>query len=156
MGGTLKPSSPSLRVGVWPKIVGHRVLDEQDERGHLQIFVPRAELCVSLVTGHLSQRMAHHWMDHFDPQFRRGAVFDTFHDWEAMSSYDSGARRALTTWIVGSTKSIRSARFLVGSKLVAMGVSAASLATMIVGLPMRADTDRAEFERALSDELERT
>lgn len=152
---TTKPSNPSIRVGVWPRIVRHRVIDEQEDRGHLQLFLPTPELCVSMVTGHLSQRMAQRWIETMDPHFRRGVVFVTFHDWENMSSYDSAARRALTTWIVSNTKSIKSARFLVGSKLVAMGVSAASLATALVGLKMVADSSRDAFETELEAAFER-
>lgn len=67
-----------------------------------------------------------------------------------MTSYDSSARRSLTTWVVANHGNVRVAHFLVGSKLVAMGVSAASLAAALVGLNMRAHTDRATFESELA------
>ncbi len=134
----------------WTRASRHRVVDEADARGRLQIYLPTGEACISVVTGHLSLRMAHRWIEVIDPYYARGVVFDTFHDWEKMESYDSGARRSLTTWVVANNKHIKSAHFLVGSKLVAMGVSAASLATALVGLPMRAHTSRDTFDAALA------
>lgn len=152
-------SSPFSSAPVWTRATKNRVVDERDERGQLQIFLPAAKLpdaplCVTRVTGHLTLRMAHQWIAVLDPYFGRGTVFDTFHDWEKMTSYDSSARRSLTTWVVANHSNVRVANFLVGSKLVAMGVSAASLAAALVGLNMRAHTERAAFERDLDRALE--
>lgn len=151
-------SSPFPSAPIWARASKNRVVDERDDRGQLQIFLPPAKLpdaplCVTRVTGHLTLRMAHQWITVLDPYFRRRSVFDTLHDWEQMTSYDSSARRSLTTWVVANHGNVRVAHFLVGSKLVAMGVSAASLAAALVGLNMRAHTERAAFERELDRAL---
>jgi hypothetical protein len=93
--------------------------------------------------------MAHAWIGAIDPLFRKGLVFATFHDWGEMESYDSSARRLLTGWLLANTKHVSSARFLVSSKLVSMGLSAANLATTLAGLPMTSHTVRTEFEQAV-------
>lgn len=144
------------RSPLWSRLGNSRVVDEADERGRLQLFLPSGDNCISRVTGHLTVKMTRRWMDVIDPYFARKVVFDTFHDWEEMTSYDSTARRALTSWVVANHRCVRSAHFLVGSKLVAMGVSAASLATALVGLPMVAHSTRAAFEAELVKALDRT
>lgn len=143
------------RSPLWNRLAKNRVVDEADERGRLQLFLPSGDACISRVTGHLNVKMTRRWMDVIDPYFARNVVFDTFHDWEEMTSYDSSARRALTTWVVANHRCVRSAHFLVGSKLVAMGVSAASLATALVGLPMTAHASRPPFEAELVKSLDR-
>jgi hypothetical protein len=137
------------RSAVWALVTRNRVVEERDERGALEIFLPKADVCVTRVHGHFSAAMAQAWIAELDPHFRRGVVFATFHDWDAMNAYDSSARRALTGWLLANTRSVRSADFLVSSRLVAMGVSAANLATTIAGLRMVAHTARAELEQAI-------
>ncbi len=127
----------------------YRVLEEKDERGSLEIFLPPKDLCVTVARGHLSLLMARRWIEVIDPHFRKSTVFRTFHDWQELTSYDSAARRALTTWLLANAKSVASADFLVSSKLVAMGVSAANVLTTLAGLPFVAHTDRPVFEAEL-------
>ena len=125
-----------------------KVVDERDERGSLEIYLPPPDLCATVARGHLSQAMARRWVDVIDVEFKRGRVFRTFHDWEGVTSYDSGARRVLTTWLLANTKHVASAEFLVTSRMVAMGVSTANLMTTLAGLPMVAHTERTSFETA--------
>ncbi len=120
-----------------------------EPRGKLEIFLPRAELCLSVVEGHLSLAMAERWIEGVDRYVRSGTVFDTFHDWEAMTGYDSAARQALTSWVVGTFRSFRSAHFLVTNRLARMGVGAASLAVAVVGMHMKTFGERAPFEKEL-------
>lgn len=124
---------------LFPPRVTYRVVDERDARGSLELYLAPPDLCVTVARGHLSAAMARR---------RRGRIFRTFHDWGALESYDSNARRLLTTWLVANTSHVSSADFLVSSKLVAMGVSAASLMTTLAGLMMEAHTERAPFEAA--------
>lgn len=133
---------------VFPPRAVSRVLEEKDERGSLEIYLPPPDLCVTVARGHLSVAMARRWVDVVDVEFKRGRVFRTFHDWEGLASYDSAARRVLTTWLLANTKHVASAHFLVTSRIVAMGVSTANLMTTIAGLPMVATTERAAFEAA--------
>lgn len=143
------------RSAVWLRAAQNRVVNDGDEHGWLEIFLPASGICVTRARGQLTLRQAHKWIEVIDPHFRRGVTFETFHDWEDMASYESTARRSLTTWVVANHRSITNTHFLVGSKLVAMGVSAASLATTLVGLSMQAHTTRPPFEDALREALDR-
>lgn len=126
-----------------------RVVDERDERGSLEIYLPSPHHCITIATGHCSASMARAWIEAMTPHLEGGSRFVTFHDWELMTTYDSGARRALTSWVVANTRAILSADFLVTSRLVAMGVAAASVMTSLSGLALVAHTRRGEFEAAL-------
>lgn len=128
----------------------NRVVDERDERGALEIYIPARAVCVTVARGHFSTPMARRWIEVVGAYFVGEIRFVTFHDWEAMTSYDSAARRALTTWLVANTRFVASADFLVSSRLVAMGVSTANLMTTLAGLPMVAHTERRPFEEALA------
>ena len=123
-----------------------KVVDATDERGSLEIYLPPPNLLVNVARGHLSQFLARRWVDVIDVEFKKDRVFHSFQDWEAMTSYDSAARRVLTTWILANRKSVASSDFLVGSRIVAMGISTANVMTALAGLHMVAHTDRAEFE----------
>jgi hypothetical protein len=141
------------RSAIWTAATKNSVVSTHDARGSLNIYLPKPDLCITRVKGHLSNAMARDWMDALDPHFRRGVRFTTFHEWAQMESYESAARRALTAWVIKNRKSIVSADFLVLSRLVAMGVQTASLATTLAGLPMHAHRDRDEFEHALTAHL---
>lgn len=132
----------------FPPRVQSRVVDERDDRGSLEIYLPSPDLCVTIARGHLSSAMARRWIDTIDPHFQRGVVFRTFHDWEGLSSYDSLARRLLTTWLARNSNRVVSADFLVTSRIVAMGLSAANVMTTLAGLTLVAHTERAAFEAA--------
>jgi hypothetical protein len=136
---------------MFPPGVQHRVVEERDERGGLDLYLVPRDLCVTVARGHLTAVMARRWIEAVDPHFRHGKVFRTFHDWEQLGSYDTTARRLLTTWLLANAQNVRSADFLVSSKLVAMGVSAANLMTTMAGLPMVAHTERAPFEAAYDE-----
>jgi hypothetical protein len=50
----------------------------------------------------------------------RGARLALFHDWEAMTGYDSNVRQNLTAWSLEHRTQIASINILVRSKIVAM------------------------------------
>ena len=114
--------------------------------------MPREGVIVSRVRGVFSTVMARAWVDAIDPYFASGERFDTFHDWEEMTSYDSGTRQLLTKWVVQRRGLVRSARFLAGSKIVALGIATAGLATAISGVELRV-CGRREFDEALATAL---
>jgi hypothetical protein len=119
-----------------------------EEKGKVEVFVPRFDVCLTLVEGHLSAAGAQRIIEALDRQFQRGA-FDTFHDWEQMTGYDSAARQALTAWVVSSFRRIRCVHFLVTNRMVRMGISAANAATSLVGLELTSFHERAGFEAEL-------
>jgi hypothetical protein len=141
------------RSAVWALVTRNRIVDERDENGSLEIFLPKNDVLVTRTKGHFSANMARAWITTIDPYFRRGTVFATFHDWDEMTAYDSAARRLLTGWLLANKSGVRTAEFLVSSRLVAMGLSAANLATTIAGLGMVAHTARSSFEQSLTRAL---
>lgn len=73
-----------------------------------------------------------------------------FSDFASMTAYTSAGRFELTEWSKKHWPKLRSSHILVASKLVAMGVSVASIA-----LPgLRSYTERSRFEAALVAEIE--
>lgn len=72
-----------------------------------------------------------------------------FDDFAGMTAYTSAGRFELTEWSKKHWAEMKSTHILVASKLVAMGVSVASIA-----LPgLRSYTERARFEAALQAEI---
>lgn len=149
MPSSVAPPSPS-----WSQAAKNRVLNAEEPRGSLEIFMPAGKLIVTRARGHLSRAMALSWIETIEPHFKTGAGFHTFHDWADLESYESSARQALTDWVVASARTKLSADFLVGSKIVAMGISAATVATAFVGLTMKSHLQRSKFEEALRVALE--
>ena len=69
-----------------------------------------------------------------------------------MTSYDSEARKLLTKWVVQRRGLVRSARFIAGSPLVALGIATAGLGAAIAGLELRV-CSRREFDQVLAQML---
>jgi hypothetical protein len=124
----------------------------KDAGGTFALYLPRPDCSVSRVRGHFSLAMAREWVDTVDPLFATGRRFHTLHDWEAMTSYDPDARKLLTKWIVQRRGLVRSARFITGSPLVALGIATAGLGAAIAGLELRV-CSRREFDRVLAEML---
>jgi len=72
-----------------------------------------------------------------------------FHDWEALTDYESAARTRLTDMARHLMKSTESAHFIVRSKLVTLGIQAASV--VLPGL--RVHNTRPGFEAALRESV---
>ncbi len=121
------------------------MLNLSEPGGTLRVYMPRTTI-YTVATGHLSASMTRQWIAAVDPHLQPGARFHSFNDWEGLLSYESTARKALTSWAIARYRFTASAHFLVASRVVAMGVSTASLAAAIAGLTMRATTVRREFE----------
>jgi hypothetical protein len=140
----VSPSSPVLQRARTTCVV--RVAEP---RGKLEIFLPKVGVLLTVVEGHLSHAMAKRWVEVIGPSFEKGLTFDTFHDWEAMTGYDSTARQELTSWVAASFRNVHSARFLAKDRLVRMGVSAASAIVSLAGVKIESFAERAPFEREL-------
>ncbi|MBI3200710.1 MAG: hypothetical protein IT377_18755 [Polyangiaceae bacterium] len=126
-----------------------RVVHAVEPGGSLEVYLPRQDVAVTFVEGRLTAPMAERWIETLDRQFSRGARFQTFHDWDLMTSYDSAARQALTSWVVSSIRHILSADFLATHGMVRMGVAAAGVATALAGLRVEVHSTRQPFLRAI-------
>lgn len=138
---------------VWRRARQNLVCHVVEETGVLEIFLPGNDVVISIARGHLSEAMARAWQEATDPHFDRGLRADTFIDWEHLTGYASEARKRLTSWVLSRHRNIPTARFLVASRLVAMGVSTASVAASLVGIKMTATSSRSEFDADLARRL---
>jgi hypothetical protein len=124
----------------------------QTPDGTVTIWVPRRGLLVTQVAGKLSRDLG----QEIDVAFRRVAgevtAFQAFHDWEAMTDYDQEVRIRLTN----SSRELKSVgqahHILVGSRVVAFGIQAASLILSNI----QSYSDRPSFEKALKARLTAT
>lgn len=141
---SLRPTATAMR---------NKVLDVEGDGGSLSLYIPTSSVLHGVVRGHLSRDMAERWIATIQPRLQKGVLLAGFHDWERMTSYESSARYALTKFL-GATYRQQPAHILVASRLVAMGVSAASLTLAIAGVKLTSYNKRDVFERALAEALE--
>lgn len=117
----------------------------------LTVFRPVAGVYVSVAKGHVVEAMAKDFITLLEAEMKLGiSNMSFFHDWWELTSYDQSARHRLTEWRQAAPKgTTKDSNVLVRSKIVAMGVAASSIVLRMIGVDMRAYSDRAEFERAL-------
>jgi len=72
-----------------------------------------------------------------------------FHDWEGLTDYESAARVRLTNMGRTMGRAFEGATFLVGSKLIALGIQTASI--LISGITV--SPNRHAFETAMRDTI---
>lgn len=118
-------------------------------------YQPRRDLLVSQMVGHIDRGLAEAWKAFGERTLVQGIAIRVFHDWEAVTGYESEARTLLTSWSLDRRTLIKSVVVLTQSKMVAMGVATANLATSVVGLQMHSHTQRATFEKELEEALAR-
>jgi hypothetical protein len=77
---------------------------------------------------------------------------DVFHDWEAVTGYGTEVRQELTRWALENPGRTESVHVLVGSRIVAMGVTVANVA---LGGIVTAHHERAKFEKLRTETIAR-
>ena len=114
-------------------------------RGEATISILKADVAVLKITGHLDRHMGIHVLEIVTKQTQSTKRLHIFCDWAEMTGYESDVRSAFTQW-AATHRSRVTFHLLVGSKLVAMGVSVANLALggILVGY-----TNRSSFDAAL-------
>ncbi|TKD03063.1 hypothetical protein [Polyangium fumosum] len=116
-------------------------------RATMRLWRPARGLLVTRVTGYLDDPCA----AVIEAMARRVRAEDGrimgFHDWEELTDYESRARVRLTEMVRHHGKGNEGAHFLVQSKLVALGIQAAS----VVMPGVRVHPSRAGFEAALRE-----
>jgi hypothetical protein len=101
------------------------------------------------ITGHFSADLQDFFLQPMNEAIARGTRLAVFHDWEAMTGYDSSVRQNLTRWSLTHRTHIASINILVRSTIVAMGVATAGLTLRLGGMHLYSHTARAEFLSAL-------
>lgn len=132
--------------------VKHRLAEKVDPTGSFEIFMPSTSICITRARGHFAFELARLLPETISPHMSTRPLVH-FHDWELMRSYDSGSRRLLTNWVTANVRSFRSLDFMVSTRIVAMGIAAANVATSLSGISLVAHTKRSAFEGALARAL---
>jgi hypothetical protein len=101
----------------------------KDERGALRLEYFGGALFRASVAGHFSAQLLSPYLRTLERAIAGGRAVG-FHDWEAMNTYDAECRKVLTEWTLRHRTRIEGWHILVRSKLVAMGVAAAALASV--------------------------
>lgn len=121
----------------------------ETSRGRLEAYALAPEIFVTVVTGHMETPHADEFVAYGDSRLvaRRGKKLRIFHDWTAMTGYESSCRQQLTTWSAKHLGEMAEVHMALRSKIVAMGVQVANLA---LGGMIRAHTNLADVEVALA------
>lgn len=119
----------------------------EDAGGALAFSVPYPGVARLRVQGRVSAAMAEQVVLLLEAALRTHERLVVFDDWEALTGYVSEARIRMTDWTRLHQEQIPETHILVGSKIVAMGVTVAAMA---LRKPLHVYSDRKAFERAWS------
>lgn len=114
-------------------------------RGTFYFYQVAPDVIYTQASGHMDHGCAEAFMAFCNRTFDRGRSTTLFHDWSGMTGYDSDARATLTRWSIDKRHAIASVVILVASKLVAMGIATANLATSPLGVTFHSHTSRDVF-----------
>ncbi len=118
-----------------------------DERSSLEITAPGAGVLLVRFSGHARSPVADAIIVALDAAIAAHGSVIVFDDWHGATGYDSAVRLKLTDWTRRNAAQLRGTHVLVGSRLIAMGLSVASLA---LGKHFHTYSSRAVFEAALA------
>lgn len=122
--------------------------------GALEMYRPLPSVIYTRARGQLTTSLAGGWARSTETIWSSVDKLTVFNDWQLMTGYDSDARAGLTSWVIAHRMQFRAAWFSSGSRLVNMGVSVASVATSMFGVPMHAPSDRDTFLARLNQAIQ--
>jgi len=116
-------------------------------RGEMWIWWrPGMRAFVTAATGHGTAELGTPFLAELEKASALGAC-EVWDDWSRITSYEAALRVQITDWTRARPELAKNCHILVGSKLIAMGLS---VANMLLGGVMDVRSDRAAFERALT------
>jgi hypothetical protein len=118
-----------------------------DERGSLEITSPSPGVLLVRFVGHARSPIADAIILALDAAVAAHGSVTVFDDWYGATGYDSAVRLKLTDWTRRNAAALRGTHVLVGSRLIAMGLSVASLA---LGKDFHTYSNRVVFEAVLA------
>ena len=119
----------------------------RDDRGTLTISAPRPGIVLQRFEGYARVPMADAIIERLDVEIAAHETIYVFDDWFEAVGYDSEVRLKLTEWTRRHASDVRETHVLFRSKLIAMGLSVASLA---LGRQIHTYARRIDFEKALA------
>lgn len=119
-------------------------------RTHAALWLPAPGVVVTRADGVGDLGSISIYTRKMDELVATGRRYHVFHHWQGVTSFRPEAREHVRKWASTRLDRLNDARYLVGSKLVAMAISVASLA---LGRRLRVTTREAEFSRWLDEAI---
>ena len=131
-------------------MLGTPLQSRSEVRGAVSVWRPAPGVFVTRVVGYLDVMGATEIETCFRKQVAEDGRHIGFHDWRAMSDYDSRARILLTDATYRLLPRIEAAHFLIQSRIVAFGVHAANLVLRRLTVHSVPDDFAYELQRAIA------
>ena len=138
---------------VAPSVLRQQLMSMDVGHGALEIYRPAANVIYTRARGTCATTLAEAWVTSTADIWPTVDKLTVFNDWQLMTNYESAARAALTNWVLTHRLQFNTAWFSSGSRLVSMGVSVASVATSVFGVPLHAPPERETFLQQLTTAL---
>jgi hypothetical protein len=124
----------------------------RSDRGELDVWQVAPRIFATRAQGFITRDLTQQFIRHVDPVYASAGTVYGFHDWIAMSNYESACRIELTAWLLKHRKQTV-LHVAVASRIVAMGVAVANLA---LGNLVHVHWSVANLEKALAETLANT
>ena len=148
-GRLMESSAP-----VWERIAPSLVKEVTSDRGSFAAYQPKPSAWVFRGRGHLSIDHVRLIPQVLDPHIGEGKSVAIYYDCEAMTGFDADARHLAIKWGVAHRRRLLTIDILIGgSRVVVVGIAAASTAMRVVGVTMHTHMNRSNFENVLSRAL---
>ena len=116
-------------------------------RGSIDVHRRRRGLLRSTVTGHIDLAILEVLIRSREAEAAVcPAGFSYFHDWTSVTGYDTDVRVTATRYVLSLSKPYTEVHIVTASRLVNMGVAAATLSVQLAGRPFHAHLSIASFE----------
>jgi len=124
----------------------------ESPRGSLAITHPAPGVIVFTYQGHMTADVVPFIERSVDRVLAAGHVPDLFIDLDRLTGYDSDYRQEVSKWGARTYRRLGEVRFLVRSKIIAMGIAVSNLTA---GGRLKPTTRRSEFQTALETAISR-
>jgi hypothetical protein len=119
----------------------------ETERAASLLYRLKRNIVVSRGRGHVDAPHIQHLIDYCDAILREVDSIMVFHDWFAVTGYESRTRQVMTPWAVRTRARHTAIHIGVTSQVVRMGIAVVALAT---GAPVETHSTSTELGAALA------
>lgn len=116
-----------------PRALQNRVLVHDTAREVNELFRPMPDIALSRIVGCFTEVGARAMVTTLEASFD-GDPFHMLAEWSGMASYESGARRVMTSWVIEHRAQVRTSYFCASNRIVEMGISVGAMAVSLVGV----------------------
>ena len=130
----------------------NRVLSSSEHGCVSELYRPAPTVLVSRISGRFTAAAARELAAASTLAATDDDEIYYFGDWELMESYETDARRTMMNWGRAHHGRLKSGTYVLGSRIVEMGVNVAGAAMAILGIEIRA-TSREAHNAALLERI---